>query len=336
MKTVKITGLRQCELIEVAEPKLKENFCLIKIIIAPMCTEYHSYKKGIVSSCLGHEAAGEIVETGPAASLVKKSDRVVVMPTYPCGKCYFCGTGNYIHCRNNVNPLEICNSETGVATYAQYCIKQEWLLLPIPENISYEHASMACCGLGPTFGAMQSLNVSAFDTVLIIGLGPVGLGGVINGVYRGAKVIAADIRAERRKIALDLGAVAVVDPNDPDALKHVESLTKGLGVDRAIECTGIPSAQKFAIDSLRRLGHAGFVGWKGHIELGNMVPDGKILQGCWHWNLNDRNKIFSLIEKSSRLIDVQITHSFPMSKVKDAWELQLTGKCGKVLLKPWE
>lgn len=336
MDVVSITGPGKCEVSEASKPEVRENFCLVKIIVAPMCTEYHDYKKGVPSDCLGHEAVGEVVEIGPLASCVKVGDRVAVMPTYPCGKCCFCRTGNYIYCQNGINPLEICDSKTGVATYAQYCIKQDWLLLPIPEDISYEHAAMTCCGLGPTFGAMQNLNVSSFDTVLITGLGPVGLGGVINGVYRGAKIIVADLQAQRREAAMELGAFAAVDSASPEALKQIRDLTGGLGVDKAIDCTGIPAAQKFTIGAVRRMGHVGFVGWGGHIEMGNMVPDGKTFQGCWHWNLNDSFKIFKVIKDSASLIDKQITHIFPMSKVKDAWELQLSGNCGKILLKPWE
>lgn len=336
MDIVRITGAEKCEVSEASKPRIRENYCLVKIIVAPMCTEYHDYKKGVLSDCLGHEAVGEVVEVGPTASRVKVGDRVAVMPTYPCGECFFCKSGNYIHCQNGVDPLDVCGSETGVATYAQYCIKQDWLLLPIPEGVSYEHAAMTCCGLGPTFGAMQSLNVNSFDSVLITGLGPVGLGGIINGVFRGAKIIVADIQAQRREAAMELGAFAAVDSGAPDAIKQIKELTDGLGADKAIDCTGVPAAQKFTIDAVRRMGHVGFVGWGGHIEVDNMIPDGKILHGCWHWNLNDSSKIFKVIEDSASLIDKQITHSFPMSKIKEAWDLQLSGNCGKILLKPWE
>ncbi|HMN60123.1 MAG TPA: hypothetical protein PJ988_07150, partial [Anaerolinea sp.] len=101
---------------------------------------------------------------------------------------------------------------TGTAAYAQYLIKPDWLLLPIPEDISTEHAAMACCGLGPTFGAMQRLAVEAFDTLLICGLGPVGLGGVINAVRRGARVIGVESNPYRAQLALQLGAEIVLDP----------------------------------------------------------------------------------------------------------------------------
>jgi D-arabinose 1-dehydrogenase-like Zn-dependent alcohol dehydrogenase len=67
------------------------------------------------------------------------------------------------HCEHNLDPLAICGSQTGTATYAQYCIKQDWLLIPIPDDLSYEHAAMACCGLGSSFGAMQRMQVNAFS-----------------------------------------------------------------------------------------------------------------------------------------------------------------------------
>ena len=63
---------------------------------------------------------------------------------------------------------------------AQYILKQDWLLMPIPDDVSYLHGAMACCGIGPSFGAMQSMDLSAFDTILITGLGPVGLGAIVN------------------------------------------------------------------------------------------------------------------------------------------------------------
>ena len=82
--------------------------------------------------------------------------------------------GAYIHCQNGVNPLDMCGCEAGTSTCAQYCIEQDWLLLPIPAGVSYDHAGMACCGIGPTFGAMQTIGVGAFETVLVTGAGPVG------------------------------------------------------------------------------------------------------------------------------------------------------------------
>ena len=322
-------------MIEQPLPKIRENYALVKIHSAPMCTEYKAFKDGGLSACLGHEAAGEVVDIAPGMR-VKPGDRVVVMPQYPCGKCELCADGDYIHCEHNVDPHAICGSETGTATYAQYCIKQDWLLLPIPDDISYDHASMACCGLGPTFGAMEHLSVNAFDTVLIGGLGPVGLGGLINARYRGARVIGVDSNPYRAKLAKDFGAEAVIDPRDPQALEQIKDLTCGRGVDKAVDCTAVPAAQQFAIAATRRRGHVAFVGWGGHIEMDNMIPQGLTLQGIWHWNLRHSHKMMKMIRDVKPELDKLITHTFPMASVQKAWELQLTGECGKVILHPFD
>jgi L-iditol 2-dehydrogenase len=334
MKVTAITGKRQAALIEKPMPQIKDDFVLVKIEIAPMCTEYKGYKEGWVSDNLGHEAAGVVVDVAQPGK-VKVGDRVVVMPQYPCGKCPLCMSGDYIHCQNTVDPLAFCGSESGTATYAQYCIKQDWLLVPVPDEMSLTHAAMTCCGLGPTFEAARRMNISAGDTLLVTGLGPVGLGAVINGVHRGAKVIGVDAELYRAKLARELGATAVIDPNDEDALERVMSLTGGRGVDMAVDCTAVPAAQKFAIEATRRRGQVAFVGWGGNIKIDNMVPQGLTLHGIWHWNLTAMHPFLKMINDVGDLIEQQITHTFPMSQVEQAWDLQITGNCGKVLLNPW-
>lgn len=335
MKAAAISGPRQCEIVDQPDPIVADNFALVKIHVAPMCTEYHAYEAGTPSACLGHEAAGEVVEVAQPGR-VKVGDRVVVMPQHPCGRCPLCLDGDYIYCHDTVDPLAICGSQTGTATYAQYCIKQDWLLLPIPEHLSYEHASMACCGVGPAFGAVRNMHVDGFDTLLVVGLGPVGLGAVICGSYLGARVIAADPNPYRTSLAIELGAAATLDPTEPDAVLQVLALTGGRRADKAVDCTAVPAAQRFAVEATRRRGHVAFVGWGGGIETGNMVPDGRTLQGSWHWNLKDAPRMMQLIDECALLLDRQITHTFPMARVQEAWELQLTGQCGKILLHPWE
>src|SRR5512147_1997361 len=154
MKKAVIVDENRAELVDVPTPRPKEDWALVKVHATPMCTEYKGFAAGRKAEYLGHEAAGEVVEVAQPGK-VKVGDRVVVMPQYPCGKCSLCYAGDYIHCENTVSPLALCGSETGTATYAQYCIKQDWLLLSIHAGVSYDHAAMACCGLGPSFGAMQ-------------------------------------------------------------------------------------------------------------------------------------------------------------------------------------
>lgn len=338
MKKVAIRGVRKVELVDVPTPKAIEDWALVKVHCAPLCTEYKAYRDGEKSECLGHEAAGEVVEIAQPGH-VKVGDRVVVMPQYPCGKCTLCISGEYIHCQNVYDIEDFTGSPEGVATYAQYILKPSWLLPKIPEGTSYEHAGMLCCGLGPTFGAMERMKVNSFDTVLITGMGPVGLGGVLNGVYRGARVIAVVGNPYRADLAMKLGAKAVVDPKDPDALQKILDLTYGVGVDKAIDCAGSASAQRLMIDATRRNGAAAFVGESGDLNIkvsDDMIRNGLTLHGIWHYNLCDVPKLMEIVRNSGDLLDKIITHTFPMSRVQEAWELQLTRRCGKVILYPWE
>ncbi|MHC4252064.1 MAG: zinc-dependent alcohol dehydrogenase [Planctomycetota bacterium] len=335
MQVVAITGTRECALVEKPKPVAKDEFAVVKILAAPMCTEYHAYRDGKASDCLGHEAAGEVVEVGRPGT-VKVGDRVVVMPQYPCGRCDLCVAGEYIHCQHTVNPLAATGSEAGRATYAQYVVKQDWLLLPVPEGVSTDHAAMACCGLGPTFGAMQLMEVDAFDTILITGMGPVGLGGVVNARYRGARVIAVEGHPWRAAYAKELGAEHVLDPKDEHAADRVRELTGGRGADKALDTSGSAEAKPLLIDATRRKGHVAFVGWGGKVDAGTIIAKGLTLHGAWHWNLRDTPRIMQVIRESTEQLDRLITHTFPMSHVKDAFEVQVTGECGKVILRPWD
>lgn len=334
MQVATITGPRQGGVVEVPDPHPHGEFVVVKVHAVPMCTEFKAFREGHQSQCLGHEAAGEVVAVD-CSNRVQVGDRVVVQPQYPCGKCALCEAGNYIHCQHCHDVLAETGNTTGTATYAQYLLKNDWLLTPIPDGISYEHAGMAVCGLGPTFGAMQLMHVDAFDTVLITGLGPVGLGGVINGVFRGARVIGVESHPYRANLARELGAVAVINPQDADAADQVRALTGGLGADKAIETSGVAAAKTFLADAIRRKGQIAFVGWEGSIEAGTVIQKGLTVHGAWHYNLYDAGKLMGIIGQVGPQLDKLITHRFPMREVQQAWETQVSGNCGKIVLDPW-
>jgi len=338
MQKVIVRGPRQAAVVDVPDPTPKANWVLVKVHTAPMCTEYKTYVAGHPAEQLGHEAAGEVVAVAQPGR-VKVGDRVVVMPTHACGQCALCLAGDYIHCEHNPDFAALHGTRDGSATYAQYLLKPDHLLVPIPDGISYDHASLACCGLGPTFGAMQLMAVNAFDTLLISGLGPVGLGGVINGVARGARVIGVDNNPWRTDLALALGATAVVDPTQSNALVQLRALTDGKGIDKAIDCSGVVAAHRLCIDAARRKGQVAFVGECSDETPLRISPDmirkGLTLIGSWHYNMQDTPTIMALIRTLGPQLDQLISHRFPMRQVQDAWETQLTGKTAKVLLHPW-
>ena len=142
MKKAVITEKQRAEIVEVRDPVAKEDWVVVKVHVAPMCTEYKSFRDGHANAYLGHEAVGEVVEVAQPGR-VAVGDRVVVMPLYPCGKCPLCLSGDYIHCQHGIDVEAFTGSQEGSGTYCQYVIKPDWLLVPIPDGVSYEHGGMA-------------------------------------------------------------------------------------------------------------------------------------------------------------------------------------------------
>jgi len=337
MKQVAITGECRASLVEAPTPRSKEDWALVKIHAAPMCAEYKGFLAGRRAGHIGHEAAGEVVEIGQPGK-VRAGDRVVVMPQYPCGKCALCVAGDYIHCQHCYDFEEFTGAGDGCATYAQYILKPSWLLPPIPDGVSYDLASLACCGLGPSFGALERMRAGAFDTVLITGAGPVGLGGVINARFRGARVIVVESIPYRAERARQLGADAVLSPDD-SPLEQIRDLTRGIGVDLSLDCSGTVAAQRLCVDATRRLGQVAFVGECSDDFNLKISPDlirkGLTLHGVWHYNLSLFPRVMQVIQESPVIAQL-ISHVFPMSQVQAALEISASHECAKIILHPWE
>lgn len=338
MRKAIITGVRQAAVVEAPDLHPKDDWVMVKVHAAPMCTEYKLFLSGQRAEFLGHEAAGEVVAVAQPGR-VKVGDRVVVQPLHGCGVCRLCLAGDYIHCQNAPSMQALFGSAEGSATYAQYLLKPSWLLSPIPEGVPYDLAGLACCGLGPTFTACERMNVNAFDTVLITGLGAVGLGGVVNAKYRGARVIGVESVPYRADYARRLGADVIVNPADPDVLKQIMTLTEGRGVDAAIDCSGVVAAQRLCLDAVRRRGQMAFVGECREplplVGSDDMLRKGITLHGIWHYNLAHYPKVMQVIQRSP-VAKHLISHTFPMSQVQRALEVSATHECAKIVLHPWD
>src|SRR5215213_1974039 len=96
MQHVIVSGVRQAALVETADLIPLENWVVVKVHAAPMCTEYKTFLAGTPNAVLGHEAAGEVVAVAQPGR-VNVGDRVVAMPLYGCGRCALCLSGDYIH-----------------------------------------------------------------------------------------------------------------------------------------------------------------------------------------------------------------------------------------------
>lgn len=342
MRTVQIEGRRQCRLIDKPVPSIRGSYALLKVHVAPMCNEYVAYEDLVFlernrPDSLGHEMAGEVVAAAPD-SAVREGERVVALCGFPCGRCGPCLRGYYAHCVQTEDPRAVCGSESGECSFAQYAIKPDWLLVPIPSSLSYEHASMACCGLGPTFGAMERMGVDAFGTVLITGLGAVGLGGVINAKFRGAQVIGVVRSPYRARLARELGCDIVIDPSDDDPAEAVRELTGGRGVDFALECSGQRAYQRLAVDSVGRLGSVAFLAEPGELVVrvdADLVQKGVTLFGSLDINRASAERLLRMIAAIPEQIDTFITHRYSLAEIGAAFERQIARECGKIVLHPW-
>lgn len=332
--SVEILGPRQAQVSERPDPQAAGEIVKVQVLVAPMCTEWQSWRSGKCSCELGHEAVGVVCDAAQSKRL-KVGDRVVVMPHAGCGVCPACRSGEHIHCTEQRDVLAETGSTTGIGCYAEYLLKPDYLLQPVPDDIETHHAAMAICALGPSFTAMKRMQVTAKDTVLISGCGAVGLGAVINARTIGARVIALELQPYRAELARALGADLVIDPRAPDLIEQVRAATGGYGVDAALDTSNNEGAPPVVLELVRARGRLSFVTWSGELPVKRITGKGIDIFGCWHWNHDAfSDEMMQRVRDARPLLDMLTTHRFPMSEISAAFALQETGNCGKVLLYP--
>ncbi len=332
--SVEITGPHQSKVSERPDPHAAADIVKVQVLVAPMCTEWQNWREGKHSCELGHEAVGVVVDAAQSKRL-KVGDRVVVMPHAGCGTCPACEAGEHIHCTEQRDLFVETSSSSGIGCYAEYLLKPDYLLYSVPEDIETDHAAMAVCALGPSFTAMERMRVEAGETMLISGCGAVGLGAVVNARTIGARVIALEINPYRAELARSLGAEHVLDPTASDIIDQVRGLTGGHGADAALETSNNPAAPPIVLELVRARGRLAFVTWSGELPVKRITGKGVEIYGSWHWN-HQRfgEQMMQRVRDARPLLDKLTTHRFAMADVEEAFKLQATGRCGKVLLYP--
>lgn len=325
-----VLGNGQARVEEVPEPTPEPGWVVVKVMVTPICgSDRGAFLAEEENRWGGHEGAGVVAETAEHCRF-KRGDRVLISPAGGCGTCPLCLSGDYIYCPNGPPPT---------SHFAQYVKKKEDILRSLPDDVSFEVGSLGGCALSPGFSALDRMRVGAFDTVLVTGLGPVGLGAVAIASFRGARVLGVEPEAFRRNLALEVGAEETFDPTDGDALEWTRQLTDGTGVSCAVECSGKPDAERLCMDAAATLGQVAFAGEnQSMIEVSpsrDFIRKGLTVLGTWHMNLLDFPKLLTLMRRKPEIEKI-ITHTFAFERAREAFETFLSGKSGKVLLKPWE
>ncbi|MEI2774894.1 MAG: zinc-binding dehydrogenase [Tetrasphaera sp.] len=218
----------------------------------------------------GHEPCGVVAAVGSNvdASAFAVGDRVMQFHYKGCGVCDPCRTGWTQMC---VRGATIYGA-TANGGHANLMLAPASTLVHLPDEVSFSAGAAIACGTGTAYGALRRGGVTAADTVVISGMGPIGLSAVQFAVAMGARTIAVDISDEKLATAQRFGAHEVVNSGTTDPVEAIRSLTGGRGATVAIEASGAPVARVSTTRALARWGRIVLVGLGGGIEL-DVSPD---------------------------------------------------------------
>lgn len=209
--------------------------------------------------CVGHEAIGEVVEAGRAVRRVKSGDKVMLSAAVGCGNCRECWSGNVGNC------LTFGAGCYGLSSMLQGCQSEairvphgDLNATPIPEGISDDQALLLTDNLPTAWFGCRNADIGPGKTVVVVGLGPIGLMAVESAYVMGAdRVFAVDLVPERRAVAASLGATAL---DAGEAERAIQNETGGMMADCAVECVGADATISMAIKLVGRNRTASVIG----------------------------------------------------------------------------
>ena len=305
----------------------------------------------------GHENVARVAAIGKAGATTADGaplavgDRVVPAPNWSCGICRFCAEGYpYYLCRrleNYGNSLSCAEPPHLFGGWAEYLyVLTGTKIFRIPDEIPTEVAVLTeilavAHGLELAARAPRPGGFRPGDTVVVVGVGPVGLMHVLKAELMGAgRIVALDLYTERLEIATALGASETVVAGGGDAVSRVMEMTSGRGADVAVDATGDPKSLPVAIDVVRDGGTVLEVGSfvdVGSIDLNPAVLVGRNLSIIGVGGEDARaydGAIRLLVEHHERLgVGRVVTHVFPIEQAAEAMEVaQAAGPAVKVVI----
>ncbi|MBN6850702.1 L-iditol 2-dehydrogenase [Staphylococcus saprophyticus] len=331
------------EMKEVKVPKIGATDVLVKVMAVGVCgSDVHYYEHGRVGEfvvekplILGHECSGVVTDIGSNVTRFKVGDRVAIEPGVPCGECEYCKSGKYNLCPD----VEFLATPPVDGALSQYISHPEGFLFHIPEALSYEEAT-----LNEPFSvgvqACKRANVQPGSTVVIMGMGPVGLMAVVAAKAFGAtKIIVSDLEKIRLDEALKLGATHAINIKEEGVATRINEITKGKGVNYAFETAGNPIALQNALAALNNGGTLAIVGLpqQENIELNiPFIANHEInIVGIFRY-ANTYDMGLEMLASTSADLNTMFTDAYDLNEAKEAMEQARTNKSGslKVMVYP--
>lgn len=316
---------------------------LIKMKVCGLCgTDIHKAVDQTVQPpiTLGHEIAGEVIETGADVTGFKEGDRVFVAHHVPCFTCTYCKRGHYSLCpqfkATNVDPGGFSEYIRVPALHVKHTMGK------LPDDISDEAGAMveplACCLHG-----FNQISVNPGDQVLILGAGQIGCLQVqLANYFLAGQVIVSDINPFRLEKAKEVGATHVIKADEEAVQEKVHHLTDGHGADIVIISAGVSFLLEQAMHCVARGGtvlvFAPFARMDIPVPAYRFFEDEVSIAGAYSSTPYNYTPALEILKKGVIDVNKMVTHRFPLSELNEAIALahDTTKEVLKVLIVPDE
>jgi S-(hydroxymethyl)glutathione dehydrogenase/alcohol dehydrogenase len=278
------------QLMELEIPELKPGQVLVKIIYSGICRSQLNEIDGIkgqdpyLPHTLGHEGSGFILTTGEGVGKVRPGEPVVIS--------WIKGSGADI-------PSTVYNSMLGpvnsgaISTFMQYAVVSENRVTPIDPQMPLKEAALLGCAIPTGAGVIfNTCKVKPRESVAIFGCGGIGLSALLAAKYVDASpIIAIDIDNKKLQQSREYGATFTINSIKEDVLRQIYTFTDGIGVNYAIEASGINSVMETAFKCVKNNG--GLCVLVGNVRADSNIKidpydliNGKVLLGTWGGETN--------------------------------------------------
>lgn len=317
------------ELLDKPKPELQDaKDAIVRVTMSSICSsdlhiKHGSVPRAVPGITVGHEMVGIVEQVGSEVRTVSPGDRVTVNVETFCGECFFCKKGYVNNCNDPNGGWALgCRIDGGQAEYVRVPYADQGLN-KIPDGVKDREALFVGDILATGYWAAKISEIKEDDTVLIIGAGPTGLCVLQSVLLKKPKmVIVSETNGHRRAfVILHYPGVEVASPNI--CLHYCQNALERGGADVVIDCAGGEDTFEMAWKAARPNGIVTVVALYDKPQV-LPLPDmyGKNLtfktggvDGC------DCAEILTLIEDGKINTVPLITHSYPLSRIEEAYKL---------------
>ncbi|MGE5620073.1 MAG: zinc-dependent alcohol dehydrogenase [Sphingomonadaceae bacterium] len=349
MRAAVLFGPDDLKVVERPVPKPGPQQVLIKVAATAICgtdlkITHHPFpgQPPYGEFIPGHEYVGTVVAVGETVDEFKPGDRVAVEAHKGCMRCENCIRGDYTACLNygKVHKGHHTSGFTVPGGFAEYVVHHINAVYHIPDNISFEEATMVTTTGTPLYGLDVAGGFIAGDSIAVIGPGPIGLTtAAICKSLSADPVILIGTNEPRMKLGKEFGADHLVRARGAEAVEQVRALTGGLGVDMAIDCAGGQGTLEDAIRMTKLGGKVLLLAfYKEPItaDISTAIRNDITIYTTRGEGRSACRRGLSMMKQGRLPMSRMITHEFPLERIMEAFATfrERRDNAIKVLVKP--